>query len=54
MDDDDDDDCSCSDKNQDYDYLSSIEIVICDQLDVILMQNWEHIQVIIMHCNIIV
>ena len=44
--------CSCSDKIQDYDYLSSLEIVICDQLDVMLMQNWEHIQVMISYTGL--
>ena len=31
-------------KDHDSDYLSSLEIVIADQLDVMLMQNWEHVK----------
>ncbi|KAG8773656.1 rRNA-binding ribosome biosynthesis protein utp25 [Serendipita sp. 398] len=33
------------------DYLSSIEILIIDQLDVLAMQNWNHLKLIFEHIN---
>ncbi|GAA5925880.1 hypothetical protein JCM3775_005142 [Rhodotorula graminis] len=38
-------------KDGDSDFLSSIEVLIVDQMDVMLMQNWDHVQFVLDRLN---
>ncbi|KIP06809.1 hypothetical protein PHLGIDRAFT_72178 [Phlebiopsis gigantea 11061_1 CR5-6] len=38
-------------KEKNADFLSSIEVLIVDQMDALTMQNWEHVQFVLSHLN---
>ncbi|XP_021377988.1 digestive organ expansion factor homolog isoform X2 [Mizuhopecten yessoensis] len=40
------------DRERDYDFLNSIEILIFDQADIFLMQNWDHITHLMKHLHL--
>jgi len=39
------------DQNRDFDFLSSIEVLVLDEPDVMMLQNWEHVRTVIDCCS---
>uniref|UniRef100_W5UQG0 U3 small nucleolar RNA-associated protein 25 homolog n=1 Tax=Ictalurus punctatus TaxID=7998 RepID=W5UQG0_ICTPU len=40
------------DAHRDFDFLSSVELLVLEQSDVFLMQNWEHVLHVMKHMNL--
>ncbi|XP_005103363.1 digestive organ expansion factor homolog [Aplysia californica] len=40
------------DKSRDFDFLSSIEVLLVDQTDIFLMQNWDHFAHVLKHLHL--
>ncbi|KAJ2912720.1 hypothetical protein MD484_g7691, partial [Candolleomyces efflorescens] len=38
-------------KEKNADYLTSIEVLIVDQMDALIMQNWDHVKFVMSHLN---
>ena len=38
--------------DRDYDFLSSVEVLVVDQLDIVTMQNLQHLQDVFAHLNL--
>ena len=43
---------SSEDADRDYDFLTSIELLILDQLDIFTMQNWDHVLHLMDHMHL--
>lgn len=39
-------------EDRDYDFLASIELLIMDQMDIFLMQNWDHLLHVLDHLHL--